>query len=320
MLVCFAFSISLLASARMMSVAPDGSADFSSVQAAIDSIPSGSDEPSIILIRAGRYDEVVRVPADKKGVRLVGRDAVKTVITHGLGARMKGPDGKELGTFRTPSVYINGDDFLARNITFENSAGDVGQAVAIAVSGDRCRFIGCRFLGWQDTIFDDKGRHYYQDCYIEGSCDYIFGGAVSYFKNCELYNKKNSYITAASTPQDEPFGYVFDGCKITAAEGVKMMLGRPWRDYAAVLFMNCDMDDCIRPEGWHNWSRPEREKTARYAEFGNTGPGANTEYRVDWAKQLTAGEAAKITPQSVLGGKDKWDPTKRPDGWKRPRS
>jgi pectinesterase len=296
-------------SRRMIRVSPDGAGDFTSVQSAIDSIADGNTEEVLIRIAPGVYKERIVVPKSKPNIRFKGENAEITVLTYHLSARMLGPDGQEIGTFKTPSVTIEADDFVAENVTFENSAGDVGQALAIAVFGDRVVFRKCRFLGWQDTILDHAGRHYYEDCYIAGHCDFIFGSGVAYFERCHIHCLEGSYITAASTPEHEPYGYVFANCKITGEPAKpKTYLGRPWRDFANVIFLNTHMEGVIRPEGWHNWSKPEREKTARYAEYNSTGPGANPDARVPWSRQLTAEEAEKITPQEVLKGTDGWNP------------
>ena len=292
-----------------MKVAADGTGDYSSVQAAVDAVPEGNTEPVVIAIEPGVYKEKIIVPRYKPFITFKGRDAERTVLTFDLYAGLKDAEGKEIATFRTPSVTIQGDDFTAENITFENSAGPVGQAVAIAVFGDRVIFRNCRFLGWQDTMLDHIGRHYYEDCTIVGHCDFIFGGGTAFFERCRIHCLKSSYITAASTPQQEPYGYVFSHCTITGEEGVKSYLGRPWRDYASVLFLNTQMAGLVRPAGWHNWDKPEREKTARYGEYNSTGPGAAATSRVAWSRQLTKDEAADITVKSVLGGQDGWDPT-----------
>jgi pectinesterase len=221
---------------------------------------------------------------------------------------MPGSDGKPIGTFRTPSTTIDADDFTAENLTFENSAGPFGQALAIRVDGDRATFRNCRFLGNQDTILLNRGRQYFEDCYIAGTTDFIFGGATAFFENCDIHCLKSSFITAAATPDFQPFGFVFSDCRITAEPGVEMYLGRPWRDFAAVAFLNTEMPAAIRAAGWHNWDQPKRERTARYVEFGNTGPGANTSERVKWSRQLSDAEAAEITPERVLRGNDDWAP------------
>jgi pectinesterase len=290
-------------------VASNGSAEYSTVQAAIDAIPEGNTTPIIIAIEPGIYKEKIVVPRYKPFINFRGRDAKQTILTFDLYAGMKDETGKEIGTFRTPSVTIGADDFAAENITFENSAGPVGQAVAIAVFGDRVTFRNCRFLGWQDTVLDHFGRHYYEECTIVGHCDFIFGGGTAIFERCRIHCLKSSYITAASTPQHEPYGFVFSNCTITGKEGVKSYLGRPWRDYANVLFLNTQMAGLVREAGWHNWDKPEREKTARYGEYNSTGPGAAAAARVAWSRQLTKEEAAGITIKSVLGGQDGWDPS-----------
>jgi pectinesterase len=223
---------------------------------------------------------------------------------------MPGPDGREIGTFRTASTVIDADDFTAENLTFENSAGPVGQALAIRVEGDRVVFRNCRFLGWQDTILENRGRHYYRDCYIAGHVDFIFGGATAFFEKCHIHCLKNGYITAASTPDIQPFGFVFSACRITGeTPGVRTYLGRPWRIHASTIFLNAQMGEVVRPEGWHNWNKAEAERTARYCEFHSTGPGAHPGERVRWARQLSAEEAKSITVQRVLGGADGWTPS-----------
>ena len=290
-------------------VKADGTGEYRTVQAAVDSVPEGNRCPVVILIEPGIYKERVTVPCGKPFITLKGRDAEKTVLTFELFAGLKDAEGNEIGTFRTPSVTIAADDFTAEHITFENSAGPVGQAVAIAVFGDRAAFRNCRFLGWQDTILDHLGRHYYDHCTIVGHCDFIFGGGTAFFEGCRIHCLKSSYITAASTPERASYGYVFSHCTITGEPGVKSYLGRPWRDYAHVIFLDTQMADLVRPEGWHNWGKPEREKTARYAEYNSAGPGAAPASRVAWSRQLTAAEAQTITVKTVLAGQDGWDPT-----------
>ncbi len=279
------------------------------VQAAVDAVEEQNATPTVIEIEPGTYKEKIVVPRSKRFLTFRGQDAKQTVLTYDLYAGMKDDEGKDLGTFRTPSVTIEADDFIAENITFENTAGDVGQALAVTVVGDRVIFRNCRFLGWQDTLLDQTGRHYYENCYIVGHCDFIFGGGTAFFEKCHIHCLEGSYITAASTPQHQPYGYVFSNCKITGQpKDSKTYLGRPWRDYASVIFLNTEMSDIVRPEGWHNWKRPHREKTARYGEYNSTGPGANPDARVEWSRQLTAEQAEKITIQTVLSGDDGWNP------------
>ncbi|HEV2434769.1 MAG TPA: pectinesterase family protein [Verrucomicrobiae bacterium] len=292
-------------------VAADGSGQFTNVQAAIDAAPQNTSPANwcVILIKPGVYKGLIYVQREKHFVRLVGEDPERTVLTYDLHANLPGPDGKPIGTFRTPSTVIDADDFVAENLTFQNSAGPKGQALAVRLDGDRIIFDNCRFLGWQDTIFCDRGRHYYENCYIAGAVDFIFGGATEFYERCHIHCLGNGYITAASTPTDHPFGYVFSHCQIAGENpDVKTYLGRPWRAYASVTFLNTEMSGVVRPVGWDNWRDPAREKTARYAEFNSTGPGANPQARVKWARPLTDRQAAAITVEKVLGGSDDWNP------------
>lgn len=292
-------------------VAADGSGQFTNVQAAINAVPQNTSPTNwcVIRIKPGVYKELIYVQREKRFVRLAGEDPEKTVLTYDLHANLPGPDGRPLTTFRTPSTVIDADDLVAENLTFQNSAGPKGQALAVRLDGDRLIFRNCRFLGWQDTIFCDRGRHYYQDCYIAGAVDFIFGGATEFYDRCHINCLGKGYITAASTPMDHPFGYVFSHCRISGANpDVKTCLGRPWRAYASVTYLNTEMSDVVRPAGWDNWRDPSREKTARYAEFESTGPGANPPARVKWARQLSAREAEAITVEKVLGDSDQWNP------------
>src|SRR5215213_295814 len=198
-------------------VAADGSAKYKTVQEAVMAVPAGTpDSPVIIRIKPGTYKVLVYVQREKRFFKLVGEDASKTVITYDLNANIKGVDGKPIGTFRTPSVQIDADDFTAENITFENSAGPVGQALAVRVDGDRVVFRNCRFLGWQDTILLNRGRHYFENCYIAGHVDFIFGAATAFFERCHIHALKDGYLTAASTPDNQPYGFVFNRCRVTA--------------------------------------------------------------------------------------------------------
>ena len=291
-------------------VAADGSGQFTNVQCAIMSVPSGSRaRPVVIHLKPGTYKELIYIQREKCFFRLVGEDPATTTITYDLYANLTNFDGKILGTMRTPSAVIDADDFRAENITFENSAGAVGQALAIRVDGDRAVFRNCRFLGWQDTILLNRGRQYFENCYIAGHVDFIFGAATAWFEKCHIQCLGDGYITAASTPVDQPFGFVFSKCKITGdPPEARTYLGRPWRIYASTIFLNTEMSEVIRPEGWNDWKKPETHQTARYAEYNSTGPGGSPKQRVDWAKQLTKAEAAAITTQKVLGGADGWNP------------
>jgi len=292
-----------------ITVALDGSGNFKTVQEAIMSVPVGSPvKPVVIHIKPGIYKELIYIQHEKRFFRLVGEDADKTILTYDLQANMIGADKKPIGTFRTPSAVIDADDVSFENLTFENSAGPVGQALAIRVDGDRIAFRRCRFLGWQDTIFLNRGRQYFEDCYIAGHVDFIFGAATAWFERCRIHCLKNGYITAASTYDYQPFGFVFSHCKIDGEAEVKTYLGRPWRDYSNVIYLDTEMSEVVRPEGWQNWNLPDREKTARYSEYNSSGPGANAKARVPWSHQLTGAQAKAITIKTVLSGADGWRP------------
>lgn len=293
-------------------VAPDGSGDYTSVQEAISRAPmrTGRKDPRwVIHVRPGTYRERIYVQRERGNILVRGDDPATTIITFDLHANLKGEDGKPIGTFRTPTVQIDGDGMIWENLTLANSAGPVGQALALRADGDRLVFRNCRFLGWQDTILLNRGRHYFENCYIEGHVDFIFGAATAYFSRCHLHVLRDGYITAASTPEGAPHGFVFADCRITGADGARAHLGRPWREFAKTVFLRTEMSEAVRPEGWHNWNKPATERTTFYAEFGSFGPGANPSARVPWARPLSAAAAAALTPAAVLGGNDAWDPT-----------
>jgi pectinesterase len=289
-------------------VAKDGSGHFTTIQEAMARIGMGSpDRPATIYVRRGVYRELVYAQREKRYVRLIGEDPAATVLVSGLHAGMRGLDGEAIGTFRTPTFYLDADDFTVENLTIQNDAGPVGQALAIAVHGDRVVFRNCRFLGHQDTVFLNRGRHYFAGCTIEGTTDFVFGGATAWFESCDLRSLASSHLTAASTPPESAFGFVFDRCRVQVAEGERSYLGRPWRDHAATLFMRSELGAGIRPEGWNNWDKPWSEGTSRFLEFRNTGAGADRSARVRWSRELTPAEADGITAVTVLGG---WDPTR----------
>jgi pectinesterase len=295
-----------------ITVAADGSGMFKTVQDAVNAIPAYPHHPYEIHILPGTYFQQVTVPRTMSDIHFRGDDPATTILSFNLGAPLPGPDGKPMGTFATPSVRILADNFTAQNITFQNTFGPHGQALAIEVAGDRDAFDNCRFLGWQDTMFaDSTGRNYFHNCYIEGHVDFIFGKSTAVFDSCEIRSKDKGYLTAASTEQPKRFGYVFLHCKLTADDRVKpatVYLGRPWRPYGATAFIDCEIGPHIKPEGWYNWKDPNNEKTARYSEFGNTGPSANTTKRVAWAHQLTSDEVAQYSVINVLCGDDGWIP------------
>lgn len=297
-----------------MVVAADGSGDYKTLQEAFMGVPDFRKNPTTIFLKPGTYKEKLVLAESKTNVHLIADNADETIVTYDDYASKTNQFGEELGTTGSSSFFIFGDGFQAKNITFENSSGPVGQAVAVRIDGDKVVFENCRFLGFQDTLYPHgrDSRQYYKNCYIEGTTDFIFGWSTAVFEDCEIYSKDGGhYITAASTEKDADFGFVFINCTLTGdAPKETVYLGRPWRDYAQTVFINTEMGDHIKKEGWHNWSKPEAENTAFYAEYNSTGKGANTEERVSWSKQLSKEEAEKYTAENVLKGEDNWQPTK----------
>jgi pectinesterase len=304
----FAFIIQAKAQKRII-VAQDGSGNYKTVQEAINAVSDNNPSITEVFVKKGTYKERIVVPVTKPNITLIGEDATNTTLTFDNYALRLDSTGKALGTSRTASFYVYGSGFTARNITFENSAGPVGQALAIYVAGDKAAFYNCHFLGFQDTIYTNgKGtREYYKDCYIEGTTDFIFGAATALFENCHLFCKKGgSYISAASTLDTTKYGYVFIRCKIDgSAPDNSFALGRPWRPYAKVVYLYCDLGKVVLAAGWDNWRNSENEKTAYYAEYKNTGEGYQPEKRVSWSHQLTDDEAKAYTQELILNG---WNP------------
>ena len=292
-------------------VARDGTGQFRNVSEAIEVCRAFMEYHKVIYVKKGTYKEKLVIPQWLTNIEICGEDRDQTVITWDDHANIVYPaTGKGMGTFRTFTMRIDGSSITLKNLTIENNAARLGQAVALQTNGDRLTFINCRFLGHQDTVYtgNPKTRLYFKDCYIEGTTDFIFGPSTAWFENCDIFCKADSYITAASTPQDVPYGYIINHCRITTAPNVnKVYLGRPWRDYGYTLFMNCNLPRQIRPEGWHHWQK-EREQTARYLEYNNRGEGAATSQRVPWSRQLTKKEAQQITLERVFHIDDTWKP------------
>lgn len=293
-------------------VAKDGSGDFMTVQDAVNAVPANREKRTTILIRKGTYKEKLVIPENSRNISFIGEDLEKTVITYDDFASKKTIFNENIGTFGSSGVFIYGTGFEAENITFSNTAGPVGQAVAVMVAGDKVVFRKCRFLGFQDTLYTwgKTSRQYYEDCYIEGTVDFIFGSSTAVFNRCEIRAKKSGgYLTAASTLEGREYGYLFVDCKLTADEGVEdVYLGRPWRPFAKTVFVNCSMDKHIKPEGWHNWNKKDTEKTTFYAEYGSKGPGSNSASRVKWSHILTPNQAKAFTINKALAGDDGWVP------------
>lgn len=278
-----------------------GTGDFKTIQEAVNAARSYPSKRITILIKDGTYYEKVKVHAWNTTISFIGESREKTIITYddyfnkiGIGRN---------STFYTYTVLVEGNDFFCKNLTIKNTSGPVGQAVALNVNANRVMFTNCIFLGNQDTLYTsgEGTKNYFKDCYIEGTTDFIFGDATVLFENCTINSKSDSYITAASTPKDTTYGYVFKNCKLTADKNAsKVYLGRPWRPYAKTVFINCEMGKHILPEGWHNWSKPEAEITSFYAEYNCTGEGFQPKTRVAWSHQLKNSEAKKYTIENIL--------------------
>ena len=283
-------------------VAKDGTGDYKYIQDAIDAMRVFPLAPITLYIKNGVYNEKIELPANNTDVTFIGESVDKTIITfNDYSGRGK------LNTFTSYTAKISGNRFVAENITFANSAGPVGQALALYVDADKAVFKNCRFLGNQDTIYTggENARQYFVDCFVEGTTDFIFGPATAIFQNCTIRSKSNSFITAASTTPGKKFGYIFLDCKITADSNVtKLYLGRPWRAFSKTAFIRCELPRQIAPEGWNNWGNPENEKTACYAEYKNTGEGAENSKRVSWSKQLTDKEAKEYTPENIFAAEN----------------
>ena len=291
-------------------VAQDGSGDFKTVQEAVNAVPDYRKAGETrIFIRNGVYKEKVVLAESKQAVTLVGESVEGTILTYDDYASKPNVFGENKGTSGSSSFYVYGPDFHAFNITFQNTAGPVGQAVAMFVSGDRAVFVNCRFKGFQDTLYTygKRSKQLYRDCYIEGTVDFIFGSSTCFFDNCEIRSIGRGYLTAASTPEGMAYGYVLSKCRLTAEPGVEnVMLGRPWRPYAKTVYVDCVMGSHISPAGWHNWG-VEKEKTAFYAETGSVdaaGNAVDVSRRVPWVRQVVRED---YTIDKVLADADKPD-------------
>jgi pectinesterase len=301
-------------------VAFDGSGTHTNLQNAINAAPDNGTKWFTILIKPGVYQGQTIIPKTKRFIRILGEEVKNTVLTWPYNVNDRKPNQPYQFD---PGFVVAANDFCAENLTIENTSGDHGQALALRVDADRATFKHCRILGWQDTLMVNNGRQYFTNCFIAGRVDFIYGSGTAVLDRCEIQSKNGGYITAASTPKEKEFGFVFLNCNLTGdpkpwnstngqaqfvKSDVKTYLGRPWRPYASVAFVNCEMACHIKPIGWHNWGNPTNELTVRYAEYNTSGPGENPTARVSWSKQLTKEAAEKITVKSVLGGSDGWNP------------
>lgn len=311
--------------------------------AATDQLYPDAEQAVTIHIDPGEYRE--RVEIHRPHVTLAGETADSVRIVGSLGAKMPSEDGSgvdgTLGTFRTYTVLVDADDVRLENLTIVNDAGDgreVGQAIALYADGDRLVVDACCITGRQDTLFLGPlpprevkpggfmgpkqfaprrvGRHYFRRCRIEGDVDFIFGGARAYFEGCEIRSLNrdmdvNGYVTAASTPEGEPYGFVFHGCSFTAPDDVapdSVYLGRPWREWAQTVLIDCWLGQHIKREGWWDWNKPAAHERARYVGASLHGPAGDAAGWAPWARELDATAAARYAREQVLAGADGWDP------------
>lgn len=291
--------------------------------------------PGVTIAGESREEE-----GDAAGNGLEEQGAKSAVITCGLAGREILADGMKRGTFRTYTCFVDADDVTLRNLTIENSAGpgtEAGQAIALYADGDRLVVDSCRLLGWQDTLFTAplppkeiekngfigpkqfaprrNNRQYYKDCYIEGEVDFIFGGAAAYFENCTLFSKDvdrevKGFVTAPSTPEGLPYGYVMESCRFTGnCPDRTVFLGRPWREWGKTVLLRCQIGPHIKAEGWDDWGKERAHTTSFFAEYGCKGPGAGLDARPNWCHVLSEEEARAYTRERVLMGEDGWKPS-----------
>ena len=287
-------------------VAQDGSGKYLTVQEALNDVPLNNKKPVTIYIHNGVYKEKLHLDSSKNFVTIIGENKFKTILTYDDHSGTVSSKGDVINTMTSHTFLVKAYNFTAKNITIQNDAGfSAGQAVALESDGDKAEFYNCRFVGFQDVLFtkSENSRQYYKDCYIEGTTDFIFGSATVWFEHCHIHSKKNSHVTAASTPQDHEFGYVFNDCILTGDTSLhNVSLGRPWRPYASVAYIHCYLGPQIIPEGWSNWNQTDNYLTTRFGEYENYGPGANKASRVSWSKQINDHQIKKYTISNVLNG------------------
>ncbi|KAG4160143.1 hypothetical protein ERO13_D02G216200v2 [Gossypium hirsutum] len=296
-----------MSTAILLKVDQSGGGDFMKIQDAIDAVPSNNKQVHFILVKPGTYREKIVVPADKPFITLSGTKPFDTIITWSEGGEI----------FRSATLTVLASNFVGRYLTIQNKFGTSGKAVAVRVSGDKAAFYGCRFLSYQDTLLDDAGKHYFNNCYIEGATDFICGNAASLYERCHLHSlsKGNGSITAQKRiSPSENTGFTFLGCKVTGI-GVAF-LGRPWGAYSRVIFAHTYMSNVIVPQGWDDWQDQTKHSTVYYGEYKCYGPGADTSKRVQWSHRLSPDEAAPFLTKDMIGGRGWLRPT--PKNFKRP--
>lgn len=302
-----------------LTVSQLGDADFRTIQEAVNQVRDHAEKRVTIVIKPGIYKEKVVIPSFKRNITLKGEGKEKTIISFDdySGKSFRGIDATgnpKYSTYTSYTVLIAASDCTLEDLTIENTAGKVGQAVALHTEGDRILIRNCAILGNQDTFYLAKGgtRNLIENCHISGTTDFIFGAATAYFLNCTIESLSNSYITAASTTKEDAYGFVFKSCTLVARDSTvtRVFLGRPWRPYAKTVFLDCNMGKHIVAEGWHAWpgdkNFPNKEKTTFYAEYASEGMGAqDLSKRVPWSKQLRKKEVQRYTQSAVLSG---WKP------------
>jgi pectinesterase len=295
---------------QKIKVAQDGSGNYKTVQASFDAISLNNKRPITIYIKNGIYKEKLHLDSSKNFITLVGEDKFNTILTYDDHSGKVSPKGDSINTRTSWSFLMKANNFRAENITFQNDAGfTAGQAVAAEIDGDKSIFINCRFVGNQDVLFtnNENSRQYYKNCYIEGTTDFIFGSSTVWFEQCHIHSKKNSHISAASTPKEHSYGYIFNDCVLTGDTSLhNVSLGRPWRPYASVTYIHCYIGQHVKPEGWSNWNNTDNYKTTRYTEYKNYGASADTTKRAAWSRQLSDEEAKRYTLKNIFGD---WNPT-----------
>lgn len=300
-------------------VAQDGSGNYKTIQEAVNSFRDHMQVRVTLYVKNGVYAEKLVIPSWKPNIHVVGESKEGVIITGNDFSGKPYPGGKDgtgndkYSTYTSYTVLVNAPDIILENLTIRNTAGRVGQAVALHVEGDRFVCKNCLLLGNQDTLYAaaEGSRQYYENCFIEGTTDFIFGKSISVFQSCIIKSLSDSYITAAATPAYQRYGFVFLDCKLIADPAAKKVyLGRPWRPHAQTVFIRTDMGDHIVPVGWNNWDNAANEKTVLYAEHGSTGAGGNPSKRVGWSKQISAKEANAYTPAAIFSGDSAWVPGK----------
>ncbi|HIB36056.1 pectinesterase family protein [Mesonia sp.] len=302
-----------------ITVAQDASGDFNTIQEAVNSTRDLGPGEVEIFIKNGVYNEKLVIPTWKHQLNLIGESKDQTIIKgNDYSGKIDSVTGEKLNTFTSYTVLVQGDNIHFKNLTIQNTWCESGQAVALHVEGDRFMAENCNLLGCQDTLYTATAgsRQYYKNCYIEGTTDFIFGQATCIFEECTIKSLANSYVTAAATPANQEFGYVFFDCELIAKDGVdKVYLGRPWRSYAKTVFINSTLGEHIVEKGWDPWTGdkmfPQKEKTTYYGEYQSKGTGASPKTRIAWSHQLTKAEVKKYTVKNIFSGnQNNWNPNK----------